>query len=144
MNTNTILLIALVLPGGLSLTGCSTAKSTAIDVVKNGILTGYDSTTVGKAFEGTFQAAKWTSFVSPKGATIVQFDGTVTRDALDRAEFIPSDDNRISPVTFQFNLSENKTTFELGYIDMAHFTSVGHPSGVFEKNPAVVLAFIYH
>jgi hypothetical protein len=37
-------------------------SSSAVDIVKNGILAGYDSTTVGKAFEGTFQNSKWTSF----------------------------------------------------------------------------------
>lgn len=58
------------------------SKSGVIDVVRNGILTGYDSTTVGKAFEGTFQNAKWTSFETPKGATMVEFNGEVNIKAL--------------------------------------------------------------
>ena len=41
------------------------------------VLTNYNTTTVGKAFEGTFQDAKWSSFDTPKGETVVQFDGTV-------------------------------------------------------------------
>ncbi len=48
-----------------------------IELVKNGVLPEYNSTTVGKAFEGTFQNPKWSSFETPKGATIVEFDGTV-------------------------------------------------------------------
>lgn len=55
-----------------------------IDLVKNGVLPEYNSTTVGKAFEGTFQDAQWKSFVSPKGATIVEFDGTTTMKSLTR------------------------------------------------------------
>jgi hypothetical protein len=53
-----------------------------IDLVKNGVLPEYNSTTIGKAFEGTFQDAQWKSFVSPKGATLVEFDGTTTMKAL--------------------------------------------------------------
>jgi hypothetical protein len=51
--------------------------SSLIAVVKNGVLSNYNTTTVGKAFEGTFQDPKWKSFVSPKGTTIVEFDGTI-------------------------------------------------------------------
>lgn len=51
--------------------------TSAVETVRGGVLTNYDSTTVGKAFEGTFQNAKWSSFDTPKGQTIVQFDGTV-------------------------------------------------------------------
>jgi hypothetical protein len=51
--------------------------SSVIAVVKNGVLSNYNTTTVGKAFEGTFQNPQWKSFVSPKGTTIVEFNGTV-------------------------------------------------------------------
>jgi hypothetical protein len=47
-----------------------------VETVRKGVLTGYNSTTVGKAFEGTFQNPKWTSFKTPKGATVVEFNGT--------------------------------------------------------------------
>jgi hypothetical protein len=49
----------------------------AVDTVRNGVLGHYNTTTVGKAFEGTFQDPKWKSFVSAKGTTIVEFNGTV-------------------------------------------------------------------
>jgi hypothetical protein len=45
--------------------------------VKGGVLTAYNSTTVGKAFGGTFQNAKWTSFETPKGVVIVEVNGTI-------------------------------------------------------------------
>jgi len=57
-------------------------SSPEIESVKNGVLPEHDTTTVGKAFEGTFQAAKWSSFVSPKGVTVVEFAGTAKYGAL--------------------------------------------------------------
>lgn len=57
-------------------------SSPEIESVKNGVLPEHDTTTVGKAFEGTFQEAKWRSFVSPKGVTVVEFTGTAKYGAL--------------------------------------------------------------
>ncbi len=69
--------------------GGQTARSAPeVELVKNGVLEGHNSTTVGKAFEGTFQNAKWSSFETPKGATVVQFDGTATADALKSSGFV--------------------------------------------------------
>jgi hypothetical protein len=71
--------ISLAVVGLLVCAGCGSSPLTSspIGVVKNGVLTGYESTTVGKAFEGTFQNAKWTTFETPKGATVVEFNGTL-------------------------------------------------------------------
>jgi len=65
--------------------------SAVISVVTNGILANYNTTTVGKAFEGTFQGPKWTTFVSPKGVTVVQFDGTITALKLTEQGFVEFD-----------------------------------------------------
>ena len=54
----------------------------AVETVRGGVLKEYSTTTVGKAFEGTFQNAKWTSFVTSKGVSVVQFDGTVQIELL--------------------------------------------------------------
>jgi hypothetical protein len=54
----------------------------AVTTVRNGVLNDYNTTTVGKAFEGTFQDAKWSSFVTDKGVTVVQFDGTIVFNVL--------------------------------------------------------------
>ena len=54
----------------------------AVTTVRNGVLNDYNTTTVGKAFEGTFQNAKWSSFVADKGVTVVQFDGTIVFNVL--------------------------------------------------------------
>jgi hypothetical protein len=59
--------------------------SAVIKIVRNGVLADHNSTTVGKAFEGTFQNAKWSSFETPKGEVVVQFDGTVMPDVLEGA-----------------------------------------------------------
>jgi hypothetical protein len=54
-----------------------------VAIVKDGVLPEpYNTTTVGKAFEGTFENPKWKSFVSPKGTTIVEFDGTIKPNTL--------------------------------------------------------------
>jgi hypothetical protein len=48
-----------------------------IALVRNGMLPGYDSTTVGKALEGTFPNGKWRSFETAKGATIVEYASVI-------------------------------------------------------------------
>src|SRR5260221_378331 len=59
--------------------------TSAVTVVKNGILADHDSTTVGKAFDGTFQNAKWSSFETPKGEVVVEFEGTIKYKVLSDA-----------------------------------------------------------
>ena len=46
-----------------------------IDAVRNGYLESNKTTTVGKALEGTFPNGTWKTFITPKGTTIVEFDG---------------------------------------------------------------------
>ena len=58
-------------------TPTSDSSDSAVRLVRNGVLSDFNSTTVGKAFEGTFQNAKWSSFVTAKGQKVVQFDGFV-------------------------------------------------------------------
>lgn len=129
----------------------ATSHNQEIEAVKNGTLAGYNSTTVGRAFEGTFQNSKWTSFVSPKGQLIVQFDGTVERDVLRRNGFTGTSDRidlykqclketgreadgpevakcvdekfatNTLPVTFQFAFSIDKSSFTLTHIDQKAF-----------------------
>jgi hypothetical protein len=162
----------------------SSGDSGVINVVKNGVLANYNTTTVGKAFEGTFQDPTWKSFVSPKGTTIVEFHGTVkfralkkggmyiadspptntaitacinslgwkdeiTQDAQLRGEPLTSVVNWMGlthperfdklnecvnlPVSFQFDLSADKETFSLAYIDEMFYNQA-------EK----VMDFIYH
>lgn len=55
-----------------------------IETVRNGVLVNENTTTVGKAFEGTFQNSKWTTFDTPKGKTVVQFNGTVQSGLLEK------------------------------------------------------------
>ena len=115
-------------------------------MVKNGVLADFNTTTVGKALEGTFQNPKWTSFQTAKGATVVQFDGTVTVDALDAAHFAWRLSNiTLSekgppypplPVRFQFLISADKKTFEIGFVD-------GQPFGYEAFVESAILDFVY-
>jgi hypothetical protein len=135
--------------------------NSAIQVVRNGVLGKYNEVTVGKAFEGTFQNAKWSSFVSPRGVTVVQFDGTIlwgrrpdghrAVEDLAPAEILrncvsPPDFEQLDPVDrmadcaidtpvpvrFQFLVSVDRKTFRIGYVD-DHF-------GTVER----ALAFVYN
>jgi len=61
------------------LVGCSEAKTeTDINMVRSGVLHGYETTTIGKAFEASFFAWEWTEFEDDKGRRIVEFNGKLT------------------------------------------------------------------
>jgi hypothetical protein len=95
-----------------------------IDLVKHGILPGYTSTTVGKAFEGTFQDSKWTVFESAKGATVVQFDGTIPLQTVREAGFFVFQhqcETGTCSVTFQFRLSADHKSFSPAYVEQRVF-----------------------
>jgi hypothetical protein len=68
---------------------CGLTKTADVDIVRNGVLADYSTTTVGKAFEGTFQNAKWTSLETPKGQRIVQFDGTILWNTMNNGRTVP-------------------------------------------------------
>jgi len=80
-------LFVLLLLGSAFAMSCVLLKSD-IDKVRDGVLADHNTTTVGKAFEGTFQKGKWSSFVSSKGEKVVQFDGTTSYGELNDALFI--------------------------------------------------------
>jgi hypothetical protein len=135
----------------------SQATDSSVNTVRDGILQNYNTTTVGKAFEGTFQHPKWHSLVTPTGETVVEFNGTVTFGALNTHELdwvqlfsnsvlfktCPNEMKEYEallqraksnpeywrkaktadamacqlPVTFQFSLSADKSSFQVMYID---------------------------
>jgi len=171
-----IFALALATVGLLSCVGCqsltsSTAKGATatprddqaelggpeIELVRHGVLPEFNTTTVGKAFEGTFQNPKWTTFVSPKGVSVVEFDGTVSVKSLDDAKLgYPGDkcldgqslwDHMQSPscmvpVTVQFTLSVDKHTFRIGYISPLVTCVVGRGCGN-AAGQDQVMKFIY-
>ena len=59
----------------LPLTGCGGDSN--IDLVKNASFRGYETTTIGKMLDGTFDKTKWTSQQNPKGETLVLFEGRI-------------------------------------------------------------------
>lgn len=46
-------------------------------LVRDGHMTAYPSTTVGKAFAGNFDEGTWRSFTTPKGQKVVEFTGKI-------------------------------------------------------------------
>ena len=59
----------------LPLTGCGGDSN--IDLVKNASFRGYETTTIGKMLDGTFDKTKWTSEQNPKGEILVLFEGRI-------------------------------------------------------------------
>lgn len=51
-----------------------------ISKIRNGVMTGYDDTTIGKAFESTFRNPKWTAGETSKGARFVEFTGILPEE----------------------------------------------------------------
>jgi len=60
----------------IGLAGC---VDSSVSVVKDGTIAGYEGTTVGQAFEGTFTSPKWESTTSGKGYTTVCFTGVISQ-----------------------------------------------------------------
>jgi len=67
----------------------------AVELVRGGSLPGFTAMTVGKAFEDRFEKARWNSFQTPNGATMVDFSGVVRSDALSAAGLNVAGENPI-------------------------------------------------
>lgn len=46
-------------------------------LVRDGYMTGYPSTTIGKAFAASFDQANWRTFTTDKGAKVIEFTGKI-------------------------------------------------------------------
>ncbi|MCJ2165229.1 MULTISPECIES: hypothetical protein [unclassified Pseudodesulfovibrio] len=53
-----------------------------VDIVKDGTMNGYQATTVGAAFDASFDNPKWSEFVGEKGKRVVEFSGKITKAVL--------------------------------------------------------------
>lgn len=51
-----------------------------VSLVKDGTMNGYETTTIGKAFEASFDDTKWEGFEGKKGERVVQFTGKISKD----------------------------------------------------------------
>lgn len=63
------------------LAGCTGGD---VSLVQDGTMNGYESTTIGKAFEASFDSPKWEAFETDKGQRVVEFTGKVTKAMHDR------------------------------------------------------------
>jgi len=63
----------------LSLLFCACGNSD-INSIKNETMNGYETTTIGKAFDASFDETKWEAFESKKGKKVVQFAGKISED----------------------------------------------------------------
>jgi hypothetical protein len=71
-----LLVIVFLFAFGL-LAGCGNSD---VSLVKDGTMNGYETTTIGKAFEASFDDTKWEGFESKKGERVVQFTGKISKD----------------------------------------------------------------
>lgn len=60
----------------LVLAGCSGGD---VDIVKKGTMHGYATTTVGAAFDASFDDPTWKAFEGEKGKRIVEFSGKISK-----------------------------------------------------------------
>jgi len=67
---------------GLVLSGCGSGNSDLV-LVKDGTMGGYETTTIGRAFESSFDNPQWEAFETEKGERIVQFTGTISQNIHD-------------------------------------------------------------
>lgn len=78
----------------------------AVSGVKNGHPQLYPDTTYGEAFDFYFNSGEWSSFVSGKDQTVVEYKGKV------------GDKDNESTILFQFVLSEDGESFSAEYIEV--------------------------
>jgi len=57
--------------------GCGNSD---VSLVKKGTMNGYETTTIGKAFETSFDNPKWEGFKGQKGERVVQFTGKISKN----------------------------------------------------------------
>ena len=126
MRSLVLLLICSAL--AVCLAGCRDKRVGYINKVKNSTMPRHGDTTIGKAFEATFDNPKWESFETKKGRRVVQFTGTISEElssqlsgnlskyTLEKLGIDYSVWNTGNPVTFQWIISPNGV-IELSYVD---------------------------
>jgi len=127
---STKLILILLLSVNVILAGCNSE----LDLVKDGTFNAYPNTTIGKAFEATFDEPKWEVGESKKGTKYVDFTGKVSKDffkVLEGYSKLAPDKCKVGdPVNFQFLVAVDVKSFNLGFIDPKGFPCL-YPKGSF-------------
>jgi hypothetical protein len=135
-------------------------------------MTGYDTTTIGKAFEATFQNPHWEAGETAKGAHFVEFTGMLPenlykerymREVQENQKCLeekrsecgesPEAEKTYATVTFQWIFAANRESFQLGFIDEKPWFHTNHQEFLdwsgrpgaerVTLSPEKVLAFVY-
>lgn len=85
-----------------------------IDKVKNGTLTGYEQTTIGKAIESVFGEVEWNFFETDKGVKVVEAKGWPGKSLLTLKERKKQCEDP-QKMAIQFILHTNSDSFDIGY-----------------------------
>lgn len=95
--------------------GCNSENSRSeVEKVRNGILTGHEQTTIGKAFESVLGDVEWKYFETEKGMKVVESRGTPGVGLIPRVAFRRwcRDPQK---VVVQFTLHVNSDSFDVAY-----------------------------
>jgi hypothetical protein len=122
----------------LSLLFCACGNSD-INSIKNETMNGYETTTIGKAFDASFDETKWEAFESKKGEKVVQFTGKIseTNEQIMNAvfnDFLTNFWKQGTSVTVQWIITPDGKGFNL-----SHMSSNAWEGMEFSK----ILAIIY-
>jgi len=118
---------------------------TFVSAVRNSVMARYNTTTIGKAFEATFTDSRWESGETNKGARVVEFTGKLPQSAYQKPyeelrgiyrdcvarwgegpeHCVPvPDEKTIANVKFQWTFTADGHSFELTYVDTAHWSLI--------------------
>ncbi|MCJ2164690.1 MULTISPECIES: hypothetical protein [unclassified Pseudodesulfovibrio] len=73
---NNAIFIPILVVALLALAGCF---QNDVDLVKDGTMNGYPTTTIGPAFDASFDGPKWEAFETDKKVRVVEFSGRISQ-----------------------------------------------------------------
>lgn len=125
------------------LIGCTQSD---VDTVKGGTMNGYRTTSVGAAFEASFDNPKWSAFKGEKGQRVVEFTGTISKTL-----------NKSAVSAFEQFLAEQETQLAHAYPTLIYtmlgnipehkrqiFSEMAGGKTEFERDESVVILARWH
>ncbi len=138
---------------------CSEKPKDYVEFVRKGYLEDYKTTTIGQAFDASFDSPRWHAFQTDKGVIVVEFNGMTNQKMHERAcrlafaehfggELPEEEFKRVMasgkardvwtpgmPATVQFSISLDRETFQISHLSSAAWRLL---------DPSDVLLVIYH
>jgi len=119
---------------------CSKKPENYVELVRDGYLQEYKTTTIGKAFDASFDNPQWKAFETDKGVIVVEFNGSTSQKThenacrlvlAEHAGVMPEsefrelmDSGKLDamwtpgvPATVQFTIGLDRESFEISHIN---------------------------